>query len=154
MVFIGAFLVAYALVTLASPLTGILTEQIFSELPQWIFLDEQSQYQAYTKNVLVAIFTFQLILTGVVLPWTEELYFRGYLLPRITRFGKWTPLIGGLLFGLYHSWQAFGFVSVFLLGAVLGYVVWWQRDIRLSISLHIVANIFTRLSFLLVALTL
>ena len=137
MVFIGAFLVAYALVTLASPLTGILTEKIFSELPQWIFLDEQSQYQAYTKNVLVAIFTFQLILTGVVLP-----------------FGKWTPLIGGLLFGLYHSWQAFGFVSVFLLGAVLGYVVWWQRDIRLSISLHIVANIFTRLSFLLVALTL
>ena len=153
-VFIGAFVAAYALVMLATPLTGFLTERIFSGLPHWMFLEEQSQYQLYAKNVLIGLFTFQLILTGVILPWTEELYFRGYLLPRITRFGKWAPLIGGLLFGLYHSWQAFGFFSVFLLGAVLGYVVWWKRDIRLSISLHIAANAFARLAFLLAALAM
>lgn len=95
-----------------------------------------------------------LVLTGIVLPGTEGLYFRGYLLPRITRFGKWTPLIGGLFFGLYHSWQAFGFAGVFLLGTVLGYVVWWQRDIRLSIILYILANVIVRLAVLLTVMAM
>jgi len=153
-IFIGAFLVAFFLISLANPVTEFLKTNVFSGLPQWMFLDEQTQYQVYTKDVLILIFTFQLILTGIVLPWTEELYFRGYLLPRITRYGKWTPLIGGMLFGLYHGWQIYGFVGVFLLGAVLGYVVWWKRDIRLSISLHILANAFTRLAFLFAALTM
>lgn len=154
MVFIGAFAAAFLLISLAAPITDFLMSQVFNWLPGWMFLDEQSQYQAYAKNMLITVFTFQLVLTGIVLPWTEELYFRGYLLPRITRYGKWAPLIGGLLFGLYHCWQPFGFASVFLLGTLLGYVVWWQRDIRLSISLHIVANAFARLAFLFAALAM
>jgi len=89
-----------------------------------------------------------------VLAWIEELNFRGYLLPRITRYGTWTPLIGRVLFRLYHGWQMFGFVGVFLLGTVLGYVVWWRCDIRLSISLHIAANALTRLVFLFAALSM
>jgi len=154
LVFIASFVVAYGLVTLATPITDWLTTHVFSGLPEWLFLDEQSQYHAYAKNVLIVIFTFQLVLTGVILPWTEELYFRGYLLPRIGRYKKWTPLISGLLFGLYHIWQPFGFVSVFLLGTLLGYVVWWQKDIRLSINLHIVANVVARLMFLFAALAM
>ena len=153
-VFIGAFIVAYALIMLVAPLTGLLSDHVFSGLPEWLFLDEQSQYQAYAKNMLIIVFTFQLFLTGIILPWTEELYFRGFLLPRISRFGIWSPLFGGLLFGLYHCWQPFGFVSVFLLGTLLGTIVWWQRDIRLSISLHIVANTIARLGFLLAAWSL
>ena len=153
-IFIGAFLVAFLLISLTNPVTEFLRVQVFSWLPQWMFLDEQSQYQIYARDVLIVIFTFQLILTGIVLPWTEELYFRGYLLPRITRHGKWSPLIGAVLFGLYHVWQIYGFVGVFLLGAVLSCVVWWKRDIRLSVSLHILANVFTRLSFLFSALSM
>ncbi len=153
-IFIGAFLVAFFLISLTNPVTEFLKVQVFSGLPQWMFFEEQSQYHVYAKDMLITIFIFQVILTGIVLPWTEELYFRGYLLPRISRYGKWTPPIGGVLFGLYHGWQVYGFVGVFLLGAVLGYVVWWKRDIRLSISLHIVANTFTRLAFLFVALTM
>jgi len=152
-IFLGAFLVAFFLISFTNPVTEFLKTQVFSRLPQWMFLDEQSQYQIFTKDLLVTIFTFQLVLTGIVLPWTEELYFRGYLLPRITRYGKLTPLIGGMLFGLYHVWQVYGFIGVFLLGVVLGYVVWWKRDIRLSVILHILANAFTRLAFLFAALT-
>jgi hypothetical protein len=64
--------------------------------------------------------TLQLILTGVALPWIEELCFRGYLLPRLSRYGRRAPLLGGLFFGLYHVWQLFSFPTVFLLGAALG----------------------------------
>ena len=153
-VFVGAFVVAFLLIMLAAPLTEVITEKLFSGLPGWLFLDEQSQYLAYAKNILVAIFTFQLVLTGIVLPWTEEVYFRGYLLPRISRYGKWAPLVGGLLFGLYHCWQPFGFMSVFLLGTLLGYVVWWQRDLRLSVGLHVVANSLARIAFLFAAISM
>ncbi|NOH02816.1 MAG: CPBP family intramembrane metalloprotease [Chloroflexi bacterium] len=154
LVFIGAFVVVYLLITLITPINTFLTERLFSGLPKWIFLEEQSQYLAYTKNILVITFTFQLVVTGIILPWAEELYFRGYLLPRISRYGSWTPLIGGLFFGLYHSWQPFGFLTVFLLGTALGYIVMWKRDIRLSISLHVFANVFARLAFLMVALSM
>ena len=153
LIFVGAFVGVYVLVTLITPVNTFLTEKFFSGLPKWIFLDEQSQYMAFTKNVLVTTFAFHLVLTGLVLPWIEELYFRGYLLPRISRFNWWAPVISGLFFGLYHSWQSFGFLTVFLLGAILSTIVMWKRDIRLSIGLHVCANAFARLVFLMAALT-
>jgi membrane protease YdiL (CAAX protease family) len=154
LIFVAAFVVVYLLITLVSPLTTYLANTVFSGLPEWMFLEESTQYSAFAKNAVIALFVLQLVLTGVALPWVEELYFRGYLLPRISRYGAWTPLLGGLLFALYHGWQLFGFGTVLLLGAALGYVVWWKRDIRLSISLHLFANVLTRLMLLVAALTL
>lgn len=153
-VFVVVFVIMFLLLNMTVPITSFLKGSIFSSLPEWIDLEEQSQYEAYSKNILLVVFTLQLVVTGIILPWVEELYFRGYLMPRISRYGNWTPLLGGLLFGLYHSWQLFGFVTVFLLGAALGYVVWWKKDIRLSISLHVFANAFGRLMFLMAALAM
>ncbi len=154
LVFVGAFVVVYILMMLMTPISNFLTESVFSGLPGWMFLDEQTQYEAYARNVLLVAFALHLVLTGVALPWVEELYFRGYLMPRLSRYGKWAPLLGGLFFGLYHTWQLFGFATVFLLGVALGYVVWWKRDIRISISLHVFANALTRLMFLMAALAM
>jgi len=154
LVFVGAFVGVYLLVTLVAPIGTFLATNLFSGLPEWLFLEEQAQYEAYAKNVLVAVFGLQLILTGFILPWVEELYFRGYLLPRISRYDKWAPLLGGLFFAFYHVWQWYGFVTVFVLGTALGYVVWWKKDLRLSISLHLVANVMARLVFLMAALAM
>ena len=154
LVFVGTFVVVYVLMMGTTPLSNLLTEHVFSWLPDWMFLDEQTQYQAYDKSVLLVTFGLQLVLTGVALPWVEELYFRGYLLPRLSRYGKWAPLLGGLFFGLYHVWQLFSFPTVFLLGVALGYVVWWKRDIRISIGLHVFANGLMRLMFLMTALAM
>jgi membrane protease YdiL (CAAX protease family) len=152
LVFVGAFVVVYVLMMVVAPLSNLLAESAFSWLPDWMFLEEQTQYQAYAKNVLLVTFALQLVLTGVALPWVEELYFRGYLLPRLSRYGKWAPLLGGLFFGLYHVWQLFSFPTVFLLGAALGYVAWWKRDVRIPIGLHVFANALTKLMYLMAAL--
>lgn len=148
LVFIGAFVVLYLIIMLATPLSSILTDTLFPWLPEWFYFDDAAQYEGYTKNVLIIVFTLQLVITGVFLPWVEELYFRGFLLPRISRYGVWAPIIGGMLFGLYHIWQLYGWVGVSLLGIGLGFVVWWKKDIRLSISLHIFANTIVRLILL------
>ena len=73
---------------LATPISALLTDSLFSGLPDWVFLEEQTQYESYAKNVLVMVFVLQLVLTGIILPWVEELYFRGYLMPRISRYKK------------------------------------------------------------------
>jgi hypothetical protein len=62
------------------------------------------------------------------------------------------PFLGGLFFGLYHVWQLFSFPTLFLLGTALAVVVWWKRDIRISIALHVFANALMRLMFLMAAL--
>ena len=44
----------------------------------------------------------------------EELYFRGYLLPRISRLGAWAPLVNTVLFSLYHlftPWLSVGRIA-------------------------------------------
>jgi len=153
-VFVGAFAAVYLLMMLVGPLSRILAESVFSWLPDWMFLEEQAQYLAYGKGMLLGVFVLQLFVTGVALPWVEELYFRGYLLPRLSRHGGWAALLGGLLFALYHVWQWYSFPTLFLLGTALSAVVWWKRDIRLSIGLHVFANALTRLVFLMAALAM
>ena len=70
------------------------------------------------------------------------------------KLGVLVPILSGLFFGLYHSWQLYGFVTVALLGIALSVVVWWKKDLRLSIYLHVIANLFSRVIFLLAALAL
>jgi membrane protease YdiL (CAAX protease family) len=145
---VGAFAVMYLLLMASAPIDSLLAERVFSWLPGWFFMDDATVYEGYGKSVLVVVFTLHLVVTGIILPWVEELYFRGYLMPRISRYGGWAPLIGALFFGLYHIWQLFGFFTVFVLGAGLGYVVWWKKDMRLSIGLHVTANALVRVLLL------
>jgi membrane protease YdiL (CAAX protease family) len=147
-VFIVAFLILYFLIMLSGPIDSLISERAFSWMPKWIFFDDATQYKGFTRNTLVIVFTLQILITGITLPWVEELYFRGYLLPRISRFEKWAPLIGAFFFSLYHVWQLYGIVGIFLLGAGLGYVVWWKKDVRLSIGLHVFANTLVRVFIL------
>lgn len=153
-VFAGMFVLLYLLIMVATPVSAYFKETLFSFLPEWMFLDEQTQYMVYPKNILITVFSLHLIITGIILPGVEELYFRGYLLPRISRFGRFAPVVGGVLFGLYHVWQWFDFPVVALLGVGLSFVVWWKKDLRLSIALHILANIISRLMFLMIALAM
>jgi len=154
LVFVGALVAVYVLTMLVNPLSNILAKSAFSWLPDWMFMEEQTQYLVYDRTALLVTFVLQLVLTGVILPWVEELYFRGYLLPRLSRYGRWAPVLGGLFFGLYHVWQLFSLPAVFLLGTALAFVVWWKRDIRISIGLHVFANALMRLMFLMAALAM
>ena len=45
----------------------------------------------------------------------EEMFFRGYLLPRISRLGAWAPLVNTVLFSLYHlftPWLNVGRIAI------------------------------------------
>ncbi len=70
----------------------------------------------------------------------EEMYFRGFLLPRMSYLGVLAPAANALLFAVAHYWQPYNWPLIFLLVLVNAYVVWWRRNIYIATLLHGSAN--------------
>ena len=94
----------------------------------------------YATWVLVVVFAAAVAINGILGPVVEELYFRGYLLPRIDRFGRGAPVLNAVLFSLYHFWTPWQNI-----GRIIGllpwiYTVWRKRCLALSMAIHIAVN--------------
>ncbi len=138
--FLGLFVWSAILgVLLYPPLDRFFLDNLFFWVPQsFLFAEDFTRYSTAT---LMTTWIFGLAVNGIAGPIVEELYFRGYLLPRISRLGRWAPLLNTVLFSIYHfftPWQN--------LGRILGllpmvYAVWWKKNIYLSMLVHILGNI-------------
>jgi membrane protease YdiL (CAAX protease family) len=125
-------------VLLFPPLDRFFMENVFSWLPGWFFLAED--FTRYSTAALLITWTFGLVANGIAGPVVEEIYFRGYLLPRISRLGAWAPLVNTVLFSLYHF-----FTPWLNVGRIIGllpmvYAAWWKKSIYVSIAVHVLGN--------------
>ena len=113
-----------------------------ASLPPWLIeptpLDPSGPYG---QGVRLTLLVVSLLLSGLLAPVVEELYFRGYLLPRIDRLGWRAPLLSAALFALYHLWalpaapgRAIGFLP-------LAYFAWRRRNVSLAILVHCLLNL-------------
>jgi uncharacterized protein len=133
-------------VLLYPPLDEFFIENVFSWLPGWFFFAED--FAQYSTAALLITWTFGLMVNGIAGPVVEEMYFRGYLLPRISRLGAWAPLVNTVLFSLYHfftPWQNVGRI-IGLLPMV--YATWWKRSIYVSLAVHVLGNVSAMLLLL------
>lgn len=137
----GTVVVAFVLFGITQPLDDWLLARAFAWLPEWYVYTDLDALRAFSPGVLIALFALRLPLDGLVVPWIEELYFRGYLQPRLHRFGIWAPMIGHGLFTLYHLWQPWNLPSIFVAVLPLAYLTWWTRDVRLAIAVHATVNV-------------
>jgi membrane protease YdiL (CAAX protease family) len=64
---------------------------------------------------------------GLVSPMTEELYFCGFLLPRICRYGAWALVLNTLLFSLYHVWTPWRWPQIAVGFLPLALTAWRTR---------------------------
>ena len=136
----GVALVFYAL------MDRPIIDALFRWLPAWFFLNDD--LSAYSRPALLGTWALGFAVNAIAGPVVEELYFRGYLLPRIARLGGWAPLLNTVLFSLYHfftPWQNPGRI-LSLLPVV--YVVWWKRNIYLGMAVHCLGNIVAMLILL------
>jgi membrane protease YdiL (CAAX protease family) len=118
-----------------------LARGIFSWLPGWYLRPVDYQLVGrYSTTAWIVILPAYMVLNGFAGPIVEELYFRGFLLPRMERFGRWAPVINAALFSLYHFWAPWQFLS--RLAAVAPFVgaVRWRRNIYLGMTVHILLN--------------
>lgn len=118
-----------------------LIDRLFGWLPEWyvspILIDRIGDYSATAWIVtIVAYFA----VNGFIGPIVEELYFRGYLLPRMERFGRWAPLLNVSLFSIYHFWSPWQIAARILgLGPTV-YAVRGARNVVLGMVVHCTLN--------------
>ena len=116
-------------------------QTMFSWFPDWSLpanlLGDPSQY---SKSALTLTLLAGITLNGIAGPVVEELYFRGYLLPRIPSSKFWTPLINVLLFSLYHFFSPWQNITRIVALIPFVYVVAWKRNIYIGMWAHCTMN--------------
>jgi len=111
----------------------------FDWIPQNMHLD-MGLSQKFSKHNLIITYASFFIFIVLVLPTIEELYFRGYLLPRMpAKLKGWTAIVHSSLFALYHVWTPWMFVVRALGMLPLIYVV-RRKNIYLGIIIHCLMN--------------
>jgi hypothetical protein len=81
-----------------------------------------------------------LFLSGLVAPVVEELYFRGYLLPRIPVSGKLAPVTNAALHSAYHFYAPWNFLSFFLGFLPLAYYFRLRGNLLPTVITHALFN--------------
>lgn len=143
LVFVPLLLVWIALCSsLLAPLDRFLASHLFAWMPAWTQpLDPAALMASSSRSALVTTFLVGLALSGIAAPLVEELYFRGYLLPRLSRFGLWgATVINILLFSLYHFFSPWQNVTRILALLPLVYLVARKKNIYLGIATHCILN--------------
>jgi membrane protease YdiL (CAAX protease family) len=119
---------------------------LFAWLPDWFFINED--LSIYGKNIQFVNWLAIFLLTGIIGPYVEELYFRGFLLPRMAWMKGWVPVVEAFLFALYHFWSPWQLVTRTLAVLPLVYIVNRKRDIRIGIAAHWLLNTLGSLELL------
>lgn len=131
----------FCFAVISPPIEAYLQQTVFAWWPNWLIPSAMDTSTLSTNPALGLIALASLPLQAIIGPTVEELYFRGYLLPRLSYLKAWAPVINTLLFSLYHfftPWQNPARILA-LLPAV--YLVQRKRNIYLSIVFHIALNL-------------
>ena len=116
-------------------------DSLFGWLPDWFVRPvDLDRIGDYSREAWIVTLGAYLVINGLLGPIVEELYFRGYLLPRMEWMGRWAPLVNVSLFSLYHFWSPWQ-----MLGRILGfgptvYAVRWKENVYLGMVVHCSLN--------------
>jgi membrane protease YdiL (CAAX protease family) len=144
----GLFILAIIGFALSAPIDRIWQHAAFAWLPAQFVFSDMRQYAQFSRSVLLVVFSVRLLMDGFLGPIVEELYFRGYLLPRMSRFGWGAPFINCALFSVYHFWQPYNLPTLFLVSLPMVIAVWKTKNVRVAIYTHILLNTFGAVSAL------
>jgi hypothetical protein len=126
----------------------LLQQVLFSWWPVWLNLSTFVQNPTnYSHSIQWAIIVLSAVL-NIVVPITEELYFRSYLLPRLPFGQKWSPLVSAALFSLYHFWLPWDFFGRIVALLPVVYMVQKKRNVYLSVLVHCLLNSLRTLGLL------
>ena len=134
----GLIVFAYLVYGLTQPLNELIAAKMFSWLPEWY---QVRDFEGFSKKIVIITLLLNILLNGLLAPFLEEIYFRGYLLPRMERWGRMAPVINALLFSLYHFWQPQIYLTLFIALIPLSYLTWKTKSISLAIYTHCGLNI-------------
>lgn len=134
----GLVVFAFLMWGITQPINKLIADKFLGWLPAWYTVQDFGGYDADKIKITLLL---NLLLNGLLAPYIEELYFRGYLLPRINAFGKSAFIINAILFSLYHFWQPYIYITLIVSLMPMIYLVWKIKDIRLAVITHCLLNL-------------
>lgn len=118
---------------------SILLQYVFFWWPAWMNPDYGS-LSGLSPLALWSTVGMLMLFGNWIGPLVEELYFRGYLLPRMEYLGRWGVVLNGVLFALYHFWSPWHVVSRAIGILPLGFVARSKRNVIIPIIVHCTLN--------------
>ncbi len=150
----GTVWILFVYLVLAPPADQFFIDRFFASVPTWFITGWNRNPDEYAKPILIVAAGLALVFNGIVAPIVEELYFRGYLLPRLSYLGLWGPLLGGVLFSLYHFFTPWENLIRLLVVLPLVYLVTWTRNVYWGMVVHVANNTLAMSLLLLMVLNL
>ncbi len=139
-VLVPAIFIASGLLFKAFSFTSTYLKTLFAWLPSYMFMD-MGLDGSYSRSILIKTYIPFFFLIVLILPTIEELYFRGYLLPRMpSRLKGWTEIIHSGLFAAYHTWTPWMFVVRTIGVLPLIYTVKRKENLLIGIIAHCLIN--------------
>ena len=124
-----------------------IAQYLESHLPAW--LPAWATQEALVNGILSSsppqrsiTFGLAALFSGLIAPVVEELYFCGFLLPRMERWGWSSPVINALLFALYHFYFPGNMLGIFLAFVPISYVVRHKKNWRIGLVFNSMVNLW------------
>lgn len=140
--FIFALIIFMTVASIEHPLWGI-----FNWIPDWFRINRFSPGDT-SKGILIVTVILNFIFNGILGPVVEEIYFRGFLLPRMKRLGRFAPITNVILFSLYHLFTPWENVTRIIALAPYIHLVWYKKNIYIGIIVHCAMNTFSAIGML------
>ena len=127
------FVIVGAIMTLFIPIDSFLHKSLFFWMP-----DVNTGLDGtYSKTILIVTYAVFLIINVFLAPMVEELYFRGYLLPRMK--GKYAILLHSFLFAAVHVFSPWMIIArtIGFLPIIIGTT---KKNIYVGMIVHMLCN--------------
>jgi len=126
-------IVTGAIFKLLAPVDAFLQERLFFWMPGLNYGVDGN----YSRTILIVTYSMFLLFNVLLAPFVEELYFRGYLLPRMK--GRFATLFHSFLFAAVHVFTPWMIITrtLGLLPLVFGVK---KKNIYIGIIAHILGN--------------
>ena len=120
------------------PISTWLFETFFGWVPSDLVLPmDMSPWAGPTLAPLLLVY---FVVVAVMASVVEEVYFRGYLLPRLSRFGARASVLNATLFALYHVWSPWLIVGRIVAMTPTAFATMRTRNVRLPSTMHVIGN--------------
>ncbi|MCK5438603.1 MAG: CPBP family intramembrane metalloprotease [Gemmatimonadetes bacterium] len=131
-------LISVAIVGALNPVIELpLLSGPFAWVPDWFVLRfDPAMFTELSRGLVLKIWGLAFVSFVLVAP-TQELYARGFLLPRTAHWGARAPAFNALLFAIFHLIAPWSWVGFFIMALPWAYLVWWRRSVKIGLFIHV-----------------
>lgn len=138
---IGAPLVVFSMIMVVGigpRVESLLLHSVFAWVPEWFVVrPDPVMFTRLPRGLVLTMWA--LMFVGMVIAGgvTQEVYSRGFLLPRTPQLGWLAPAFNALYFAMLHTIAPWAWPVFFLMTLPWAYLVWWRRSIKIGLFIHV-----------------